>query len=185
MNRQFEDKNLDQKVIDDFGQEWVAFDFSESASSVALDAQFLAYSAPIDLKQFNTKTSVAGDFGAGSGRWAARLLPYFSLIYVLEPSDGASKVLKNKFKDETRISILQETVGGNSIPNESLDLAMSLGIACDNQRIKFQQPSCPRHNTHEFQSDSPSPSTLQLVGVPQDLRIPQKSMPAVPSILFV
>ena len=128
MNRQFEDKNLDQKVIDDFGLEWVAFDFSENESSVALDAQFLAYCAPIDLKQFNVKTSVAADFGAGSGRWSARLLPYFSLIYVLEPSDGANKVLKNKFKDETRIRILQETVGGNSIPNESLDLAMSLGV---------------------------------------------------------
>jgi SAM-dependent methyltransferase len=71
---------------------------------------------------------VAADFGAGSGRWAARLLPYFSLIYVLEPSDGANRVLKSKFKDETRIIILQETVGVNSIPNESLDLAMSLGV---------------------------------------------------------
>jgi len=128
MNRQFEDKNLDQKVIDDFGQEWVAFDFSENESSVALDSQFLAYCAPIDLKQFNVKSSVAADFGAGSGRWAARLLPYFSLIYVLEPSDGANRVLKSKFKDETRIIILQETVGVNSIPNESLDLAMSLGV---------------------------------------------------------
>ena len=128
MNRQFEDKNLDQKVIDDFGLEWVAFDFSENESSVALDAQFLAYCTPIDLKQFDVKTSVAADFGAGSGRWSARLLPYFSLIYVLEPSDGANKVIKNKFKDETRIRILQETVGGNSIPNESLDLAMSLGV---------------------------------------------------------
>jgi SAM-dependent methyltransferase len=71
---------------------------------------------------------VAADFGAGSGRWASRLLPYFSLLYALEPSDGASKVLKNKFLKESRMKILQETVGVNSIPTESLDFAMSLGV---------------------------------------------------------
>jgi len=71
---------------------------------------------------------VAADFGAGSGRWASRLLPYFSLVYALEPSDGAKKVLKSKFRNETRMKILQETVGANSIPAGSLDLGMSLGV---------------------------------------------------------
>jgi SAM-dependent methyltransferase len=71
---------------------------------------------------------VAADFGAGSGRWTSRLLPYFSLVYALEPSDGANKVLKNKFSNESRIQVLQETVGANSIAAESLDLAMSLGV---------------------------------------------------------
>jgi len=71
---------------------------------------------------------VAADFGAGSGRWASRLLPYFSLVYALEPSDGATRVLKKKFSKESRMKILQETVGANSIPAQSLDLAMSLGV---------------------------------------------------------
>jgi SAM-dependent methyltransferase len=88
----------------------------------------LAYCTPIDLSQFNGKSSVAADFGAGSGRWASRLLPYFSLVYALEPSDGATKVLKKKFSKESRMKILQETVGVNSIPAESLDLGMSLGV---------------------------------------------------------
>jgi SAM-dependent methyltransferase len=71
---------------------------------------------------------VAADFGAGSGRWASRLLPYFSLVYALEPSNGATKVLKKKFSKESRMKIIQETVGVNSIPAESLDLGMSLGV---------------------------------------------------------
>jgi SAM-dependent methyltransferase len=71
---------------------------------------------------------VAADFGAGSGRWASRLLPHFSLVYALEPSGGANKVLTNKFSKESRMTILQETVGANSIPARSLDLAMSLGV---------------------------------------------------------
>jgi len=122
------DQNLDQEVINSFGHEWATFDYSKSESSGALDKQFLAYCAPIDLDQFNTNSAVAADFGAGSGRWAARLLPYFSLIYALEPSDGANQVLRNKFKNEAQVKILKETVGANSIPDESLDLAMSLGV---------------------------------------------------------
>jgi SAM-dependent methyltransferase len=122
------DENLDQGVIDSFGHEWATFNYGETETTEALDAQFKAYCAPVDLTQFNPKTSVAADFGAGSGRWASRLIPFFSLVYALEPSDGASKVLKNKFANEAKITVLQETVGANSIPLASLDLAMSLGV---------------------------------------------------------
>ena len=122
------DENLDQGVIDSFGHEWATFDYGETETTEALNAQFKAYCAPIDLNQFNPKNSVAADFGAGSGRWASRLIPFFSLVYALEPSDGASKVLNEKFADEAKIVVLQETVGANSIPLASLDLAMSLGV---------------------------------------------------------
>jgi SAM-dependent methyltransferase len=128
MSQYEKDKNLDQQVIDSFGYEWAAFDYAESKTDEALDSQFLAYCTPIDLSQFNGKSSVAADFGAGSGRWASRLLPYFSLVYALEPSDGATKVLKKKFSKESRMKILQETVGANSIPAGSLDLGVSLGV---------------------------------------------------------
>jgi len=122
------DKNLDQRVIDSFGHEWATFDYGETETSEALDAQFQAYCTPLDLNLFDPEKSIAGDFGAGSGRWASRLTPYFSLVYALEPSNGASIVLKNKFSGEAKIVVLQETVGMNSIPPASLDLAMSLGV---------------------------------------------------------
>ena len=128
MSAQGKDENLDQEVINSFGHEWAAFDYSETETNEALDAQFRAYCEPIDLSQFNPETSLAADFGAGSGRWTSRLLPYFCLVYALEPSDGASKVLAKKFVNEKRVKILQETVGMNSIPSNSLDLAISLGV---------------------------------------------------------
>ena len=128
MSQDKRDENLDQGVIDSFGHEWAAFDYSEAETTEALDAQFNAYCAPLDLNQFNPQRSIAGDFGAGSGRWASRLTRYFSLVYALEPSDGASRVLKNKFVNEPKVVVLQETVGANSIPLASLDLAMSLGV---------------------------------------------------------
>ena len=128
MSQNRKDENLDQGVIDSFGHEWATYDYGETETSEALDAQFTAYCAPVDLTQFNPKTSLAGDFGAGSGRWSSRLSPHFSLVYALEPSDGANSVLKNKFSNDPKIVVLQETVGSNSIPLASLDLAMSLGV---------------------------------------------------------
>ena len=128
MSRHKSDQNLDQEVIDRFGHEWADFDYAESETDEALNAQFLAQCIPVSLSQFNAQTSVAADFGAGSSRWASQLLPYFSLVYALEPSGGANKALMKKFSHESRMRILQETVGMNSIPNESLDLAMSLGV---------------------------------------------------------
>lgn len=88
----------------------------------------MAYYAPIDLAAFNPSTSIAADFGSGSGRWSSRLAPYFSLVYALEPSGGASTVLRKKFVGDPKVVVLQETVGVNSIPVGSLDLAMSLGV---------------------------------------------------------
>lgn len=128
MSQNEKDENLDQGVIDSFGHEWATYDYGETETSEALDAQFMAYCTPIDLTQFNPKTSLAADFGAGSGRWSSRLLPHFSLVYALEPSDGANLVLKNKFSNDPKIVVLQETVGSNSIPLAYLDLAMSLGV---------------------------------------------------------
>jgi len=122
------DRNLDQKVIDGFGHEWSSFDYTESQSSEALDLQFSAYCSPLDLSKFNPSTSIAADFGAGSGRWSSRLLGTFLKVYALEPSDGANNVLLKKFEDEPRIVILKETVGANSIAENSLDLGMSLGV---------------------------------------------------------
>ncbi len=122
------DENIDQGVIDSFGHEWATFDYGETETAEALNTQFDAYCAPIDLSHFDPKNSIAADFGAGSGRWAARLVPYFSVVYALEPSDGASKVLQKKFSNESKIVVLQETIGANSIPLGSLDLAMSLGV---------------------------------------------------------
>lgn len=128
MKEKPKDLNLDQKVIDGFGHEWSSFDYTESQSSEALDRQFAAYCSPLDLSKFNSSESVVADFGAGSGRWSSRLLSNFLKVYALEPSDGANSVLLKKFKDESRVIVLKETVGANSIPEDSLDLGIALGV---------------------------------------------------------
>ena len=77
MTRPDKDENLDRDVIDRFGREWADFDYSELDTEESPDVQFKAYFSPIDLAQFNRESAVAADFGAVSGRWCPRLLPYF------------------------------------------------------------------------------------------------------------
>ena len=128
MKEKPKDLNVNQKVIEAFGHEWSTFDYTESQSSEALDIQFAAYCSPLDLSLFDASKSVVADFGAGSGRWSSRLLANFLKVYVLEPSDGANKVLIKKFEGNSRVVVLKETVGVNSIPEDSLDLGVSLGV---------------------------------------------------------
>ena len=71
-------ENIDQGVIDTFGHEWAAFDYAETETAEALDAQFAAYCAPLDLGEFNPVTSVAGDFGAGTGWWSSKFEPFWT-----------------------------------------------------------------------------------------------------------
>ena len=123
-----EDRNIDRQVVSDFGREWKSFDYSSAETEESLDTQFLAYIAPIDLKRFSNLSAIAADFGAGSGRWSIRFAPYFKSIYAVEPSDGASEVLRKKFEQEVRVKVLQESVGANSIPDGTLDFAVSLGV---------------------------------------------------------
>ena len=120
--------NIDNEVVDHFGREWAKYNYLNGVASEALDKQFKAYTSPINLEEFDSNTSLAADFGAGSGRWAERLAPFFHKVYALEPSEAAVQVMIEKFARDSKISVLPENVEENSIPEDSLDLAISLGV---------------------------------------------------------
>jgi SAM-dependent methyltransferase len=88
----------------------------------------MAYTSPINLEEFDNEYSIAADFGAGSGRWAERLAPFFQEVYAVEPSEAAVRVMSEKFSKNSKIIVLHENVEENSIPENSLDLAISLGV---------------------------------------------------------
>ena len=128
MNKKRNAVNIDSEVVDHFGKEWAKYNYLDGIASEALDNQFEAYVQPIDLLKFDKQTSIAADFGAGSGRWTERLEPYFKKIYAVEPSLSAVNVMVEKFALEPKIDVLNENVEDNSIPENSLDLAISLGV---------------------------------------------------------
>lgn len=120
--------NIDSEVVDHFGKEWAKYNYLDGIASEALDNQFEAYVKPINLLKFDKQSSIAADFGAGSGRWTERLEPFFKKIYAVEPSPSAVNVMIEKFALVPKIEVLNEDVEENSIPESSLDLAISLGV---------------------------------------------------------
>jgi SAM-dependent methyltransferase len=71
---------------------------------------------------------VIADFGAGSGRWSYFFLPFSKKLYVLEPAKKAFEILEKRFPESTSLVLLNETITSNSIPENSLDLAVVLGV---------------------------------------------------------
>lgn len=119
------DKN---KVISDFGIEWEKFNFLNQESLNELEEQFQKYIKPLPEELLEKDGLIAGDFGAGSGRWSFFLRKYCSKLYVVEPAKQAFEVCKLRFNGESNVTILNQTVEDNDVPNSFLDLAISLGV---------------------------------------------------------
>jgi SAM-dependent methyltransferase len=128
VKRKVKTANIDNGVVDQFGREWAKYNYLGGIASSALDEQFASYTSPLNFDEFNNETSIAADFGAGSGRWTERLEPFFKRVYAVEPSAAAIKVMEEKFSSMPKIEILHENVEVNSISENSLDLAISLGV---------------------------------------------------------
>lgn len=122
------DQNRDERVISHFGGEWKAFNYLDSDQLEKVREQFLAYMLPLPDQVKQSTGLVIGDFGAGSGRWAHFLLPQAKELWLVEPGIESFALLQARFASEKNIHILNETVSDNSVPDESLDLAVSLGV---------------------------------------------------------
>lgn len=122
------DKNRDDHVISHFGGEWKTFNYLASDQLEEIREQFAAYIRPLPPQILTASNLVIADFGAGSGRWAHFLLEHASQLWLIEPGKESFSVLEQRFDKNVKVHLLNETVSENSVPNDSLDLAVSLGV---------------------------------------------------------
>jgi SAM-dependent methyltransferase len=122
------ESNHDGKVIRDFGNEWARYSWLNEMQLEKLRNQFIAYTYPIQNLLNERSKLVIADFGAGSGRWSYFFLPFSKKLYVLEPAKKAFEILEKRFPESTSLVLLNETITSNSIPENSLDLAVVLGV---------------------------------------------------------
>lgn len=116
-------KNIDEKVVSDFGEEWLKFnDFNNDRIRTSAEEYFDI----IDRTIINENT-YALDIGCGTGRWTKYLSDKAGFIEAVDPSNAifaADKLLKNiKNVRLTKASI--ETL---PFPDETFDFAMSIGV---------------------------------------------------------
>lgn len=122
------DKNRDENVISHFGGEWKAFNYLDSERLEDVREQFNSYVRPLPQGFLTRKDLVIADFGAGSGRWAHFFLDSAKQVYMLEPGVESFALLRQRFATSPKAVLLNETVSDNSVPDSSLDLAVSLGV---------------------------------------------------------
>lgn len=123
-----QDKNRDDHVISHFGGEWKAFNYLESDQLEEVRGQFEAYVRPLPTHFLKNGNLEIADFGAGSGRWAHFLLENASQLWLIEPGKESFEILQRRFGKNEKVHLFNESVSENRVPNDSLDLAVSLGV---------------------------------------------------------
>jgi SAM-dependent methyltransferase len=113
-------------TVSGFGREWQEFDQSE-VSDLELRTFFEDYFSLVDFKTFSSQ-SIVMDVGCGSGRWAEFLAPMIGTLHLVDPSEQALAVAREKLKD--RDNCLFHNLSTEFLPGEdgSYDFIYSLGV---------------------------------------------------------
>jgi SAM-dependent methyltransferase len=116
-------KNIDKKVVDEFGEEWLKFnEFTDKLIKEAAEEYFDI----IDEKIVN-KNIYALDIGCGSGRWTKYLSSKTGFIEAVDPSNAifaADKLLR----EVANVRLTKASVDTLPFPDETFDFAMSIGV---------------------------------------------------------
>ncbi len=116
-------KNIDKKVIDEFGDEWLKFyehddDLIEKGGSEYFD---------ILNDEMVNATTYALDIGCGTGRWTKYLSTKVRFIEAVDPSSAifaADKLLG----DIKNVRLSQATIETLPFAEETFDFVMSIGV---------------------------------------------------------
>lgn len=118
-------KNIDEKTVASFGDEWLRFDQSamsdEEAQQVFNDyfSVFPWNELPQDAEGF--------DMGCGSGRWARWVAPRVGLLHCIDPS-GAIEVARKSLARHDNLSFHHASVDDHKLEANSQDFGYSLGV---------------------------------------------------------
>ncbi|MEM6998965.1 MAG: class I SAM-dependent methyltransferase, partial [Pseudomonadota bacterium] len=119
-------ENFDSNVIDDFGEEWSAYDQSE-VDSIELEKQFRDY-----FKLFTWDEKITNgrgaDFGCGSGRWAKFVADKVDSLVCFDASEKAVSIARKNLSNKSNCEVIEAKVNELPIPDNSLDFAYSLGV---------------------------------------------------------
>ncbi len=119
-------RNIDEKTVEGFGQEWSAYDqsgLSEAEHRELFDRYFSIFpfaDLPDHAQGF--------DLGCGSGRWAALVAPLVGLLHCIDPADAALDVARKKLAGNGNVRFHLASVDQIPLADDSQDFGYSLGV---------------------------------------------------------
>lgn len=115
--------NIDEKVVEEFGEEWMKFhEFSDEMISKSVGEYF-----DIINDTIINKNTYAIDIGCGSGRWTKVMAERAGFIEAVDPSNAifaADRLLKSI--DNVRLT--KASINTLPFDDETFDFAMSIGV---------------------------------------------------------
>lgn len=119
-------KNIDDKVVDAFGDEWSRFDQS-GLTERDLQDMFDSYFSIFPWEKL-PEDSIGLDIGCGSGRWAILVAPKVGKLHCIDASKAALDVAKRNLAHSKNCQFHLASVDNIPVPDESADFAYSLGV---------------------------------------------------------
>lgn len=119
-------RNIDQKVVDDFGKEWERFDQSSGLSDYEKKQHFEDYFSIFPWSKINSD-SIGFDAGCGSGRWASLIAPRVGHLHCIDPS-SAIEVAKMNLRRFSNCSFHKCAIDEMKFSDLSMDFGYSLGV---------------------------------------------------------
>jgi ubiquinone/menaquinone biosynthesis C-methylase UbiE len=117
--------NIDNKVVEEFGNEWSEYNQSE-LSEQELNSIFFEYFEIFPWKKIN-KNSKGFDLGCGSGRWAKCVAPRVGHLHCIDPSDAINVAEKN-LQNFDNCTFHHKGVDELPFEDNSMDFGYSLGV---------------------------------------------------------
>jgi SAM-dependent methyltransferase len=118
-------KNINEKVVDSFGDEWKHYDQSIMTEREAK----LAFEDYFSIFPWESLPSGAEgvDMGCGSGRWARFVAPKVGKLHCVDPSDAIDVARKN-LSEYSNVVFHRASLDSSELKPLSLDFAYSLGV---------------------------------------------------------
>jgi len=118
-------KNLDQRTVASFGDEWTRFD----QSAVALNESRKTFEEYFALFPWLAlpKNAEGFDMGCGSGRWAYFVAPRVGFLHCIDPS-SAIEVARTKLGQFKNVSFHRASLDEIVLREQSQDFGYSLGV---------------------------------------------------------
>ena len=119
-------KNIDKKVVKDFGIEWNKYKQSELPEKELK----IAWNQYFDIFPFDelAENSTGFDMGCGSGRWAKFVANRVGTLNCIDPSSKALNVAKTNLSEFSNINFLNASVGDGVLEERSQDFGYCLGV---------------------------------------------------------
>lgn len=119
-------RNVDQRTVSGFGEEWSRFDQSRLAQDELremFDSYFRIFpwsALPQDAEGF--------DAGCGSGRWAACVAPRVGTLHCVDASEKALAVARNNLEGFANCAFHLASVDDLPFGDKRMDFGYSLGV---------------------------------------------------------